>query len=88
MKSLLDQSALTKLAESLVSAARKAGADAADAVAVRSVSVGVEVREAESVPMKLAIFDGQEGMIALLDPVITKPTWTAVVSSLPSNYEF
>jgi HTH-type transcriptional regulator, sugar sensing transcriptional regulator len=40
---------------------------------------GVEVRQAESLPMKLALFDGQHGMIALLDPVITRPTWTAVV---------
>ena len=45
MSSLLDQSALTDLAERLVAAARRAGADAADAVAVRSVSLGVEVRE-------------------------------------------
>ena len=29
--------------------------------------------------MKLALFDGQYGLIALLDPVITRPTWTAVV---------
>ena len=36
---LLDQSALTDLAERLVAAARRAGADAADAVAVRSVSL-------------------------------------------------
>ena len=34
---------------------------------------------AESLPMKLAVFDGRQGMIALLDPVITRPTWTAVV---------
>jgi hypothetical protein len=40
---------------------------------------GVEVRRAESLPMKLAVFDGRQGMIALLDPVITKPAWTAVV---------
>jgi PmbA protein len=45
MSSLLDQSALTDLAERLVAAAARAGADAADAVAVRSVSLGVEVRE-------------------------------------------
>ena len=45
MPSLLDQSALTDLAERLVSAARRAGADAADALAVRSVSLAVEVRE-------------------------------------------
>src|SRR3954452_20886895 len=42
---LLDQSALSALAERLVEAARRAGADAADAVAVRGVSQGVEVRE-------------------------------------------
>jgi hypothetical protein len=29
--------------------------------------------------MKLAVFDGEQGMIALLDPVITKPTWTSVI---------
>ena len=43
------------------------------------VAAGVEVRIAESLPMKLALFDGSRGMIALLDPVITRPTWTAVV---------
>jgi PmbA protein len=45
MDALLDQSALTALAERLVKAARAAGADAADAVAMRSVSVSVEVRD-------------------------------------------
>src|SRR5438093_13034315 len=45
MSSLLDQSALTDLAERLVAAARRAGADAADALAVRSVSVAGEVRD-------------------------------------------
>jgi PmbA protein len=45
MPSLLDQSALTDLAERLVAAARAAGADTADAIAVRSVSLTVEVRE-------------------------------------------
>src|SRR6202051_1284068 len=42
---LFDQSALSTLAQRLVEAARRAGADAADAVAVRGVSQGVEVRE-------------------------------------------
>src|SRR3954467_10618141 len=42
---LLDQSALATLAERLVEAARRAGADAADAIAVRGVSQGVEVRD-------------------------------------------
>jgi PmbA protein len=45
MPSLLDLSALTDLAQRLVTAAHRAGADAADALAVRSVSLGVEVRE-------------------------------------------
>src|SRR3954464_3506732 len=43
------------------------------------VSAGVEVRIADSLPMKLALFDGRHGMIALLDPVITRPSWTSVV---------
>src|SRR5262245_27741756 len=43
------------------------------------MAAGVEVRIVDSLPMKLAVFDGQHGMIALLDPVITRPTWTAVV---------
>ncbi|HEV2627412.1 MAG TPA: TldD/PmbA family protein [Pseudolabrys sp.] len=43
--SLFDQSALLARAERLVKAARAAGADAADAVAVRAVSVSVEVRD-------------------------------------------
>jgi PmbA protein len=42
---LLDQSALSDLAQRLVEAARRAGADAADAVAVRGMSQGVEVRD-------------------------------------------
>ena len=45
MSSLLDQSALTDLAERLVAAARRAGADQADAVAVRSVSLSIDVRD-------------------------------------------
>jgi len=40
---------------------------------------GVEVRRAAKVPMKMALLDRREGLIALLDPVITKPTWTSVV---------
>ncbi len=47
MNALLDASALTDIAERLVAAARRAGADAADALAVRSVSLSVEVREGE-----------------------------------------
>jgi len=47
MPSLLDQSDLANLAERLVSAARRAGADQADAIAVRSVSLSVDVRDGD-----------------------------------------
>ena len=43
------------------------------------MQAGVEVRVADALPMKLALFDGTRGLIALLDPVITRPTWTALV---------
>src|SRR4051812_7446687 len=45
MDSLFDQSKLITLAERLIKAARAAGADAADAVAMRSVSQSVDVRD-------------------------------------------
>ena len=44
-QSLLDQSALTDLAQRLVEAAKRAGADAADAIAVRGISQSVEIRD-------------------------------------------
>ncbi len=47
MPSLLDQTDLSDLAERLVSAARRAGADQADAIAVRSISLSVDVRDGE-----------------------------------------
>ena len=45
MSSLLDQSALTTLAERLVAAAKRAGADAADAIAERGMSQSVDIRD-------------------------------------------
>jgi PmbA protein len=45
MSLLFDQSELLRLGDQLVEAARRAGADAADAVAVRGISQSVEVRE-------------------------------------------
>lgn len=50
-------------------------------------SAGVEVYSAPTLPMKLAVFDGRLGMIALLDPVITKPSWTALVFDHPGFAE-
>jgi HTH-type transcriptional regulator, sugar sensing transcriptional regulator len=45
------------------------------------VAAGIQVRVADSLPMKLAVFDSQHGLLALLDPVVTRPAWTAVVFS-------
>jgi PmbA protein len=53
---LFDQSTLSVLANRLVEAAKRAGADAADAVAVRGVSQGVEVRDG-----RVEEFDRSEG---------------------------
>lgn len=43
------------------------------------LSMGVEVRQADSLPLKLALFDNKQGLTALLDPVVTRPTWTSIV---------
>lgn len=40
---------------------------------------GVEIRQIEKVPLKMAVMDGRCGLLALVDPVITKPAWTAIV---------
>jgi sugar-specific transcriptional regulator TrmB len=50
-------------------------------------AAGIEVRQIDSLPMKLALFDGTRGMIALLDPLVTKPTWTAVLFDHPGMSE-
>ena len=42
-------------------------------------AAGVEVRQVDKVPMKMAVFDARHGLIALLDPVITRPSWTSVI---------
>ena len=42
-------------------------------------TAGVEIRQIEKVPLKMAVMDGGCGLLALVDPVITKPTWTAIV---------
>src|SRR5919204_3716529 len=47
MSLLLDASALAEHPERLIAAALSAGADAADAIAVRSMSLAVEVRESQ-----------------------------------------
>ncbi len=46
---------------------------------IEFIEAGVEVHQVPSLPLKLALFDGRKGLLALLDPVITKPSWTAVV---------
>ncbi|MES1156100.1 MAG: TldD/PmbA family protein [Pseudorhodoplanes sp.] len=71
MSDLLDQSGLTELAERLVTAARAAGADSADAVAVRSISISAQVRDSaleesersESDDLGLRVFAGRKQAI-------------------------
>lgn len=46
-------------------------------------AAGVQVRQVTLVPLKLALFDGRRGLIALLDPVITRPAWTSLVFDHP-----
>jgi sugar-specific transcriptional regulator TrmB len=83
--------AVDPLDEQLVKQARSRGVSCRLLYELRSVddehkkrmeeyrSFGVEVSSSDALPMKLAVFDGRQGMIALLDPVITKPSWTSVV---------
>ncbi len=40
---------------------------------------GIEIRFLDRLPLKLALFDCRCGLVALLDPVLTKPSWTALI---------
>ncbi|MBV8570221.1 MAG: hypothetical protein JO319_06395 [Acidobacteriaceae bacterium] len=42
-------------------------------------AAGVDILFYERLPLKLALFDGKCGLVALLDPVRTRPSWTSVV---------
>lgn len=42
-------------------------------------NAGVQIRFHEKLPLKLALFDNRSGLVALLDPVLTKPSWTSVI---------
>jgi HTH-type transcriptional regulator, sugar sensing transcriptional regulator len=42
-------------------------------------NAGVQIRQIDKVPMKMTVMDGRCGLLALVDPVTTKPAWTAVV---------
>ncbi|MCP3413273.1 MULTISPECIES: TldD/PmbA family protein [Bradyrhizobium] len=74
---LFDQSGLSDLAQRLVDAARRAGADAADAIAVRGVSQGVEVRDgrveeterSEGDDVGLRVFVGQRQAVVSTNDV-------------------
>lgn len=41
--------------------------------------LAIEIRFLDRLPLKVALFDGKRGLVALLDPVRTRPSWTAVV---------
>ncbi|WP_298380424.1 TldD/PmbA family protein [uncultured Bradyrhizobium sp.] len=74
---LFDQSGLSDLAQRLVEAAKRAGADAADAIAVRGVSQGVEVRDgrveeterSEGDDVGLRVFVGQRQAVVSTNDV-------------------
>jgi PmbA protein len=99
MQSLLDQSALSNLAEGLVRAAKKAGADAADAIAVRSVAFGVDIREgqveeserSEGDDVGLRVFVGQRQAvvstndIARTDPAVLAERAVAMAKVAPED---
>jgi hypothetical protein len=48
---------------------------------------GAEVRGLPVLPMKLAVFDARAGLVAMVDPVVTRPSWTAVVFEHPGMAE-
>jgi sugar-specific transcriptional regulator TrmB len=50
-------------------------------------AAGVQIRQVTLVPLKLALFDGCRGLIALLDPVVTKQTWTSLFFDHPGMGE-
>jgi PmbA protein len=84
MDSLFDQSALTALAQRLLQAAKKAGADAADAIAVRSVSLGVQVRDgaveeserSEGNDMGLRVFVGRRQAVVSTNDIVREDVTT------------
>ncbi len=81
--------------ESLVRKARDRGVDCRLLVETTSldepyrarlmdyIGMGVEIRQVRSLPLKLALFDNRQGLTALLDPVVTKPTWTSIIFDHP-----
>ena len=40
---------------------------------------GVEIRFLDGLPLELALFDTKGGLLTMLDPVATKPSWTALI---------
>lgn len=91
--------AVDPLDEQLVKQARERGVkcrllveadtldDAHQARLVEYAEAGMEIAEAPTLPLKLALFDCEHGLIALLDPVVTKPAWTSIVFSHPGMGE-
>jgi PmbA protein len=80
MNEIFDQADLTDKAASLVAAARRAGADAADAVCVRGVSLGIDVRlgkveetgRSEGNDFTLRVFVGKRSAVVSAN-VLTDP---------------
>jgi PmbA protein len=97
MKEILDQTELTERAAALVAAARRAGADTADAVCVRGIALSVDVRlgkveetrRAEGDDFTLRVFVGRRsaGVSAnvLTDPAALAARAVAMARAAPED---
>ncbi|MEJ1157742.1 TldD/PmbA family protein [Prosthecomicrobium sp. N25] len=97
MTEILDQTALKDHAARLVEAARRAGADAADAVAVRGIALGVNVRlgkveeseRSESDDFGLRVFVGRRNALvsanSLSDPAALAARAVAMARAAPED---
>jgi PmbA protein len=97
MKEILDQTELTERAAALVAAARRAGADTADAVCVRGIALSVDVRlgkveetrRAEGDDFTLRVFVGRRsaGVSAnvLTDPAALAARAVAMAKAAPED---
>jgi PmbA protein len=85
MTEILDQTALMDHAARLVAAAKRAGADAADAVAVRGIALGVSVRlgkveeseRSESDDFGLRVFVGRRNALVSANTMADPDTLAA-----------
>jgi len=94
--SLFDQSVLLERAERLVQAALRAGADTADAVAVRSLSLSIELRDgaveesesAEGDDLGLRVLVGKRQAVVSSNDLTGDPAALAERRAFPDHHRF